>query len=131
MLAEVAQHAEHRLFLSATPHNGFTASFSGLLELLDPVRFRQTSELTDAERRQVELVMVRRLKSELNERARAARRGAAVHRSRTSSGIPFTWTPRRAAHSSRRCASTVAPATPSSRRSGTASAASAASSSRC
>ena len=69
MLAEVAQHAEHRLFLTATPHNGFTASFSGLLEQLDPVRFRQTSELNDAERGQVDLVMVRRLKSELNERA--------------------------------------------------------------
>ena len=73
MLSEVAQHAEHRLFLTATPHNGFTASFSGLLEQLDPVRFRQTSELNDAERGQVDLVMVRRLKSELNERAQ--RRG--------------------------------------------------------
>src|SRR5437763_15748516 len=67
MLAEVAQHAEHRLFLTATPHNGFTASFSGLLEQLDPVRFRQTSELNDAGRGQVDLVMVRRLKSELND----------------------------------------------------------------
>ena len=69
MLTDVAQHAEHRLFLSATPHNGFTASFSGLLEILDPVRFRQTSALTEPERRQVDLVMVRRLKSDLNRRA--------------------------------------------------------------
>src|SRR5437763_16956761 len=72
MLGEVAQHSEHRLFLSATPHNGFTASFSGLLEILDPVRFRQTSQLNESEHRQVELVMVRRLKSELNRRAEAA-----------------------------------------------------------
>ena len=30
---------EHRLFLSATPHNGHSNSFSTLLELLDPSRF--------------------------------------------------------------------------------------------
>ena len=30
---------EHRLFLSATPHNGHSNSFSGLLEILDPQRF--------------------------------------------------------------------------------------------
>ncbi len=30
---------EHRLFLSATPHNGHSNSFSTLLELLDPYRF--------------------------------------------------------------------------------------------
>ena len=30
---------EHRLFLSATPHNGYTESFSALLELLDNQRF--------------------------------------------------------------------------------------------
>ena len=90
MLAEVAQHAEHRLFLTATPHNGFTASFSGLLEQLDPVRFRQTSELNDAERGQVDLVMVRRLKSELNERAQ--RRGEVTpFTDRGVKGIPFTW----------------------------------------
>ena len=32
-------HCEHRLFLSATPHNGYTESFTALLELLDPQRF--------------------------------------------------------------------------------------------
>jgi len=92
MLAEIALHAEHRLFLSATPHNGFTASFSGLLELLDPVRFRQTAELNDTERRQVDLVMVRRLKSELN--ARAKRRGdTPPFTERHVERIPFRWTP--------------------------------------
>ncbi len=45
MLGEITPHFEHRLFLTATPHNGFTYSFTGLLEQLDPVRFRQTSEL--------------------------------------------------------------------------------------
>jgi hypothetical protein len=91
MLADVSQHAEHRLFLSATPHNGFTASFSGLLEMLDPVRFRQASQLSENERRQVELVMVRRLKSELNQRAEAAGEVPPFTR-RTVERIPFTWT---------------------------------------
>ena len=90
MLGEIAPHAEHRLFLSATPHNGFTASFSGLLELLDPVRFRQTSELSAAERKQVDLVMVRRLKSELN--ARAERHGQTTPFTRRRvERIPFNW----------------------------------------
>lgn len=66
MLREVAAHFEHRLFLTATPHNGFTVSFTGLLELLDPVRFQQKTELAEGDHRQVSAVMVRRLKSELN-----------------------------------------------------------------
>ncbi|HBJ37490.1 MAG TPA: DNA helicase, partial [Planctomycetaceae bacterium] len=45
MLRLVAPYFEHRLFLTATPHNGRTRSFSGLLEMLDPVRFSQTDEL--------------------------------------------------------------------------------------
>ena len=56
---------EHRLFLSATPHNGHTASFTGLLEMLDPVRFHRTSEMGDAMRRRTREVVVRRLKRDL------------------------------------------------------------------
>lgn len=69
MLREIAPHFEHRLFLTATPHNGFTVSFSGLLELLDPVRFQQKAELTASDHQQIRAVMVRRLKSELNARS--------------------------------------------------------------
>jgi len=36
MLQDVSPLFEHRLFLSATPHNGYTLSFSGILEILDP-----------------------------------------------------------------------------------------------
>jgi superfamily II DNA or RNA helicase len=36
---------EHRLFLSATPHNGHSNSFSTLLELLDPYRFTRGVKL--------------------------------------------------------------------------------------
>jgi superfamily II DNA or RNA helicase len=35
----IAPHFEHRLFLTATPHNGFQESFTSLLELLDDQRF--------------------------------------------------------------------------------------------
>jgi hypothetical protein len=49
MLRIIAPHFEHRLFLTATPHNGHTRCFSGLLEMLDPVRFTRTDELKPAE----------------------------------------------------------------------------------
>jgi superfamily II DNA or RNA helicase len=65
-LRKISPLFEHKLFLTATPHNGHTRSFSGLLEILDPVRFTQTSEFKDAERERVEQVVVRRLKSEIN-----------------------------------------------------------------
>lgn len=66
LLGQLAPYFEHKLFLSATPHNGHTRSFSGLLERLDPVRFTRTSEMSDAERKRVRDVNVRRLKSEIN-----------------------------------------------------------------
>jgi superfamily II DNA or RNA helicase len=58
----LAAHCEHRLFLSATPHNGYDNSFAALLELLDPHRFaRAILPPRDA----IQQVTVRRLKSEL------------------------------------------------------------------
>ncbi len=33
---ELSERFEHRLFLTATPHNGHSNSFSALLEMLDP-----------------------------------------------------------------------------------------------
>lgn len=71
LLGQLAPMFEHKLFLTATPHNGHTRSFSGLLERLDPVRFARRSErLTPAERMRVEEVVVRRLKREINERTK-------------------------------------------------------------
>ena len=57
---------EHRLFLSATPHNGHTRSFTGLLEMLDPVRFSRTHEMNPAMRDRVDEVVIRRLKRDIN-----------------------------------------------------------------
>src|ERR1700680_2253022 len=56
---------EHRLFLSATPHNGHPNSFAALLELLDPQRFCRGVPIASSKR--LEPVMVRRLKSDLRE----------------------------------------------------------------
>src|SRR3954453_7397421 len=55
-------HFEHKLFLTATPHNGYPESFSALLELLDNQRFARS---TTPDRKQLNAVMVRRMKSEL------------------------------------------------------------------
>jgi SNF2 family DNA or RNA helicase len=57
-------HFEHKLFLSATPHNGYDESFRALLELLDNQRFARGVEIN---RQQLERVMVRRLKSDMKE----------------------------------------------------------------
>jgi hypothetical protein len=61
-LRVLVPHFEHKLFLTATPHNGYPESFTALLELLDNQRFARGAP---PDRRQLEAVMVRRLKSEL------------------------------------------------------------------
>ena len=73
MLRLAAPQFEHRLFLSATPHNGHTRSFTGLLEMLDPVRFTRTGEMSAAMRGRVEEVVVRRLKRHINAKSPAPR----------------------------------------------------------
>lgn len=58
----VSLHFQHKLFLTATPHDGYTESFTALLELLDDQRFSRN--ILPAED-QLARVMVRRLKSDL------------------------------------------------------------------
>jgi superfamily II DNA or RNA helicase len=55
-------HFEHKLFLTATPHNGYPESFTALLELLDNRRFARGVK---PDRNQLQTIMVRRLKREL------------------------------------------------------------------
>jgi ERCC4-related helicase len=57
-----APHFQHKLFLTATPHDGYTESFTALLELLDDQRFARNVLPSDP---QLARVMVRRLKSDL------------------------------------------------------------------
>ena len=54
---------EHRLFLSATPHNGHSNSFATLMELLDPYRFTRGVKVRS--KKALEDVMVRRLKEDI------------------------------------------------------------------
>ncbi len=61
---DVCKLFEHRLFLTATPHNGHSNSFSALLEILDPQRFTRGIEI---DRNEHEQVIIRRLKSDLRE----------------------------------------------------------------
>lgn len=59
---DMAGRFEHRLFLSATPHNGHSSSFSTLLEILDPQRFTRGISVQP---RDLAPIMVRRLKADL------------------------------------------------------------------
>ena len=61
---ELAEKCEHRLFLSATPHNGYVESFTALLEMIDPQRFVRGSHIDRSALREV---AVRRLKRDLRE----------------------------------------------------------------
>jgi ERCC4-related helicase len=62
LLRAIADHFEHKLFLTATPHNGYRESFTGLLELLDNLRFSRGTEL---DRDQLKAVTIRRLKEDI------------------------------------------------------------------
>jgi SNF2 family DNA or RNA helicase len=61
---DLAPRFEHRLFLSATPHNGHSNSFSALLEILDPQRFCRGVPVTPKYRDEV---IVRRLKEDIRD----------------------------------------------------------------
>lgn len=65
VVRDIAPRFENRLFLSATPHNGHSNSFSALLELLDPQRF--TRGVPVRGRAELDAVMVRRLKEDLRQ----------------------------------------------------------------
>lgn len=73
VLRSLVPHFEHKLFLSATPHNGYRESFAALLELLDSQRFARA---VTPDRAQLEAVMIRRMKSELKLRWDGSRRFA-------------------------------------------------------
>ncbi|MCZ1001059.1 DISARM system SNF2-like helicase DrmD [Streptomyces mirabilis] len=62
---ELAERCEHRLFLSATPHNGYPESFTALLEMIDGRRFKRGALLDERALREV---TVRRLKTELKDK---------------------------------------------------------------
>jgi ERCC4-related helicase len=62
LVRQLAPHFQHKLFLTATPHDGYTESFTALLELLDDQRFARNVMPAEP---QLARVMVRRLKADL------------------------------------------------------------------
>lgn len=62
MARAIVDDFENRLFLTATPHNGFTYSFTALLEMLDPLRFSRGLLIDPAQR---DAVMIRRIKDDI------------------------------------------------------------------
>lgn len=62
---ELAECCEHRLFLSATPHNGYTESFTALLEMIDNRRFTRGMK---PKAEDIQQVTVRRLKTDVVEK---------------------------------------------------------------
>lgn len=64
VVRDLAPRFDNRLFLSATPHNGHSNSFSALLELLDPQRFTRGVRPSE---HALDTVMVRRLKEDLRQ----------------------------------------------------------------
>ncbi len=63
-IRDIAPRFEHRLFLSATPHNGHSNSFSALLNILDESRFIPGVPVLKG---QLDDVLVRRLKEDLRQ----------------------------------------------------------------
>jgi superfamily II DNA or RNA helicase len=67
----LADKCEHRLFLSATPHNGHPESFTALMEMIDPRRFSRGAMLDSTALKDV---TVRRLKKDLKAKGFKERR---------------------------------------------------------
>jgi superfamily II DNA or RNA helicase len=87
----LGDHANHRLFLSATPHNGYAESWEALLEMIDPNRFLRGVE---PDPRLVAEIMIRRLKDAIVDADGNPRFPA-----RTTRAIEVTYTPQeRRAH---------------------------------
>jgi superfamily II DNA or RNA helicase len=58
----LAPHFEHRLFLSATPHNGYPESFTALLEIIDDLRFVRGVDPDPVAQRET---VIRRMKTQI------------------------------------------------------------------
>ncbi|MEI2778031.1 MAG: SNF2-related protein [Tetrasphaera sp.] len=59
---KLAEKCEHRLFLSATPHNGHSESFTALLEMIDNRRFSRGASIDEAALKDI---TIRRLKTDI------------------------------------------------------------------
>lgn len=65
MAGRIVSWFPHRIFLTATPHSGYTDSLMGLLQLLDPLRFERTSSPSPAMRQAMRQVILRRTRKQI------------------------------------------------------------------
>ncbi|MFG2137819.1 DISARM system SNF2-like helicase DrmD [Streptomyces sp. NPDC048650] len=85
LIRRLVPHFEHRLFLSATPHNGYPESYTALLELIDDQRFARGVE---PDREALRDTVVRRLKSTVTHAD-----GTPRFRTRRTLELPVDYTP--------------------------------------
>lgn len=91
LVRRLAPHFEHRLFLSATPHNGYPESYTALLELIDDQKFARGMA---PDKQALHSTVVRRMKSGVTD-ADGARR----FRTRRTRELPVEYThPEREVH---------------------------------
>lgn len=85
LIRRLVPHFEHRLFLSATPHNGYPESYTALLELIDDQRFARG---VDPDKEALKDTVVRRLKSTVTNAD-----GTPRFRTRRTRELPVDYTP--------------------------------------
>ncbi|MGW1255458.1 DISARM system SNF2-like helicase DrmD [Streptomyces sp. NPDC002513] len=85
LIRRLVPHFEHRLFLSATPHNGYPESYTALLELIDDQRFARG---VDPDKEALKDTVVRRLKSSVTNAD-----GTPRFRTRKTLELPVDYTP--------------------------------------
>ncbi|KRV49015.1 helicase [Wenjunlia vitaminophila] len=85
LIRRLVPHFEHRLFLSATPHNGYPESYTALLELIDNQRFARG---VDPDEQALADTVVRRLKANVTNKD-----GTPRFRTRTSRVLDVEYTP--------------------------------------
>ncbi|MFD0375598.1 DISARM system SNF2-like helicase DrmD [Streptomyces sp. NPDC127112] len=84
LIRRLVPHFEHRLFLSATPHNGYPESYTALLELIDNQKFARGVEPDKQARDET---VVRRLKANVTNPD-----GTPYFRTRRTSELPVEYT---------------------------------------
>jgi len=83
----LAPHFEHRLFLSATPHNGYPESFTALLEIIDDQRFARGVDPDPVAQKDT---VIRRMKSQITEADGVTPRFAKRHAQAITVAYPDT-----------------------------------------
>lgn len=80
----LAPHFENRLFLSATPHNGYPESFTALLEIIDDLKFARGVDPDPSAQRET---VIRRMKWQITD----PRTGEPRFQQRSATALPVSY----------------------------------------